>query len=337
MFGGDQDRFAGAPDDGLGRGTKDRPAADVEVLAPLGQENPVVGFSLRDDRLVDHPQDLFRFRVHPFRLALLAELLQDRLRLGVEAAFDDREKLLIGWNADGAGDIGEHRSLHETDIDDMEPRQLRIEFPGEIDSISDCRLPVSGAIGGEKDAVDHGPSFFTKKYCAAVMAGWLFRPRTMGRLLLFISYLQGDCNRKSSSRLDAIVKSPYAAQSTGIMRRGVMAVKGWLKKGWAGVIVVFILPGMVFPAPADVSRKSTILATTTSTQDSGLLDVLIPIFEKKTGYFVKTIAVGSGQAMAMGQRGEADVLLVHSPAAEEKFMAEKSGVNRLIVMHNDFV
>ena len=83
--------------------------------------------------------------------------------------------------------------------------------------------------------------------------------------------------------------------------------------------------------------KAIILATTTSTQDSGLLDILLPIFEKKTGYFVKTIAVGSGQAMAMGQKGEADVLLVHSPDAEKKFIAEGYGVNRRLVMHNDFI
>ena len=83
--------------------------------------------------------------------------------------------------------------------------------------------------------------------------------------------------------------------------------------------------------------KTIILATTTSTQDSGLLDVLLPIFEKKTGYFVKTIAVGSGQAMAMGEKGEADVLLVHSPDAEKKFLAEGYGVNRRLVMHNDFI
>jgi tungstate transport system substrate-binding protein len=84
-------------------------------------------------------------------------------------------------------------------------------------------------------------------------------------------------------------------------------------------------------------QKNIILATTTSTQDTGLLDVLIPIFEKNTGYFVKTIAVGSGQAMAMGQKGEADVLLVHSPDAEIKFIAEGLGINRRLVMHNDFV
>ncbi len=83
--------------------------------------------------------------------------------------------------------------------------------------------------------------------------------------------------------------------------------------------------------------KTLILATTTSTQDTGLLDVLIPIFEKNTGYFVKTIAVGSGQAMTMGQKGEADVLLVHSPAAEKKFMEDGFGVSRRLVMHNDFI
>jgi tungstate transport system substrate-binding protein len=91
------------------------------------------------------------------------------------------------------------------------------------------------------------------------------------------------------------------------------------------------------PAIAAEQQKTIILATTTSTQDSGLLDVLIPVFEKKAGYFVKTIAVGSGQAMAMGQKGEADVLLVHSPDAEVKFMSDGFGVNRRLIMHNDFI
>jgi tungstate transport system substrate-binding protein len=84
-------------------------------------------------------------------------------------------------------------------------------------------------------------------------------------------------------------------------------------------------------------QKNLILATTTSTQDSGLLDVLIPIFEKQTGYFVKTISVGSGQAMKMGEKGEADVLLVHSPDAEKSFVAQGFGINRKLVMHNDFL
>jgi tungstate transport system substrate-binding protein len=85
------------------------------------------------------------------------------------------------------------------------------------------------------------------------------------------------------------------------------------------------------------SSRTVILATTTSTQDSGLLDLLIPFFEKDTGYQVKTIAVGSGQAMKMGEKGEADVLLLHSPDAEKKFMADGFGTNRRLVMHNDFV
>src|SRR6185369_1852152 len=67
------------------------------------------------------------------------------------------------------------------------------------------------------------------------------------------------------------------------------------------------------------------------------LDVLIPAFEKESGYFVKTIAVGSGQAMTMGEKGEADVLLVHSPEAEKKFMEKGAGSFRRLVMHNDFI
>ncbi len=103
------------------------------------------------------------------------------------------------------------------------------------------------------------------------------------------------------------------------------------------VLALVAAAGLFRMTPAFAQTKEIILATTTSTQDSGLLDVLIPAFEKKTGYFVKTIAVGSGQAMALGQKGEADVLLVHSPDAEKKFMAEGYGLERRLVMHNDFV
>ena len=74
-------------------------------------------------------------------------------------------------------------------------------------------------------------------------------------------------------------------------------------------------------APSPAGSKDLILATTTSTQDSGLLDVLVPAFEKASGYTVKTVAVGSGQAIKMGEEGNADVLLVHSPAAEKEFVA----------------
>jgi tungstate transport system substrate-binding protein len=87
--------------------------------------------------------------------------------------------------------------------------------------------------------------------------------------------------------------------------------------------------------PSD--EKSLILATTTSTQDSGLLDELLPVFTKDTGWRVKPLAVGSGQAIELGRRGEADVLLVHSPEAELEFVAEGSAGERRLVMHNDFV
>lgn len=79
------------------------------------------------------------------------------------------------------------------------------------------------------------------------------------------------------------------------------------------------------------------LATTTSTQDSGLLDDLLPAFEKQTGIKVKVVAAGSGQALELGRRGDADVLLTHSPDAEQKFMDEGFGSKRFPVMHNDFI
>ena len=83
--------------------------------------------------------------------------------------------------------------------------------------------------------------------------------------------------------------------------------------------------------------RDVILATTTSTQDSGLLDVLVPLFAEQTGYTLKPIAVGSGAALALGEAGEADVVLAHSPAAEEAFMTDGFGTERRTVMYNDFV
>lgn len=87
-------------------------------------------------------------------------------------------------------------------------------------------------------------------------------------------------------------------------------------------------------APAN---PNIILATTTSTQDSGLLDALVPMFQEQTGYVVQTIAVGTGEALKMGEEGNADVLLVHAPSSEKAFMEGGHGKDRLLVMHNDFV
>lgn len=96
------------------------------------------------------------------------------------------------------------------------------------------------------------------------------------------------------------------------------------------------IPTRPGPPPTKTSGN-IILATTTSLQDSGLLDELVPLFEDETGYDVQVIAVGSGQALAMGRRGDADVLLAHSPAAERALVASGDGIERRLVMHNDFI
>ncbi len=88
---------------------------------------------------------------------------------------------------------------------------------------------------------------------------------------------------------------------------------------------------------ADETKSSFVLATTTSTQDSGLLDELVPMFEEKHGYMVKTIAVGTGKALEMGENGEADALLTHAPAAEQVLVDNGDVTNYQLVMHNDFV
>jgi tungstate transport system substrate-binding protein len=85
------------------------------------------------------------------------------------------------------------------------------------------------------------------------------------------------------------------------------------------------------------ANPDLIMASTTSTRDSGLMDVLLPIFQQKTGYVVKAVYVGSGAAITMGKEGNADVLLVHSPASEVSFVDGGFGINRTLVMHNDFV
>ena len=101
------------------------------------------------------------------------------------------------------------------------------------------------------------------------------------------------------------------------------------------VILLFILLSTGC-APA-TSTKDLLLVSTTSTQDSGLLDVLLPAFTERTGYVVQLVAVGSGQALKLGEQGNADVILLHSPAAEKEFVAKGFGVDRRLVMHNDFV
>jgi tungstate transport system substrate-binding protein len=91
------------------------------------------------------------------------------------------------------------------------------------------------------------------------------------------------------------------------------------------------------PALGQTPSRTVILSTTTSTQDSGLLDVLVPLFERQTGYTLKTISVGTGQALALAARGEADVTLAHAPALERKYVEDGAMRNRRLVMYNDFI
>ncbi len=105
-----------------------------------------------------------------------------------------------------------------------------------------------------------------------------------------------------------------------------------MRRVWISCVLLGLLS-----ATAAEAQRPVILATTTSTQDSGLLDVLVPLFEKKSGYTVKTIAVGTGQSLALGDRGEADVVLVHAPRLELEYLAKGNLINRRRVMHNDFI
>ena len=124
------------------------------------------------------------------------------------------------------------------------------------------------------------------------------------------------------------------------MRRRSRAVQGGGSR-WrttAVLVVVFSFTALHrLSPPSTAQSRDVILATTTSTRDAGLLDSLLPVFERQTHYSVKVIAVGSGQALAMGRRGDADVVLSHAPEAEQALVDSGYFVSRRIVMHNDFL
>lgn len=105
------------------------------------------------------------------------------------------------------------------------------------------------------------------------------------------------------------------------------------------VAMWLLLVGLLLvPTGAALAQSNVVIvSTTTSTQDSGLLDVLVPMFERKTRLSVKTISVGTGQALALAARGEADVTLAHAPSVEKKYVQEGKMSNRRLVMYNDFV
>ncbi|MBM4237742.1 MAG: hypothetical protein FJ151_04575, partial [Euryarchaeota archaeon] len=104
-----------------------------------------------------------------------------------------------------------------------------------------------------------------------------------------------------------------------------------------GIVVIVVALMLIVAIPMILPKQRLVLATTTSTQDSGLLDYIPPDFERKYNCIVDVIAVGSGQAMELGKNGDADVLLVHSPASEIKFVQDGYGTSRTLVCYNQFV
>lgn len=105
----------------------------------------------------------------------------------------------------------------------------------------------------------------------------------------------------------------------------------------AALLAVLVVGAACMPSAGSPERREVLLATTTSFQDSGLLDVLREDFEKRSGYRLRPTAVGTGAALAIGAKGDADVLFVHAPTSEHEFMAGGNGDQRTLVMHNDFV
>jgi tungstate transport system substrate-binding protein len=126
-------------------------------------------------------------------------------------------------------------------------------------------------------------------------------------------------------------------QSCGEWTKSPPLISGGYMFHRRALIVAIVLGFLVVAAPSFAQDKSILVASTTSTQDSGLFEYLLPIFKEKTGITVKVLAQGTGQALDTGRRGDADVVFVHAKSAEEKFLAEGEGVKRFPVMYNDFV
>src|ERR1700674_5356324 len=106
---------------------------------------------------------------------------------------------------------------------------------------------------------------------------------------------------------------------------------------YSRIRAIAAIVGIALIGQAVAAEKSIVVASTTSTQDSGLFDYLLPLFKARSGVDVKVVAQGTGQALDTARRGDADVVFVHAKAAEEKFLAEGFGVKRYPVMYNDFI
>ena len=122
--------------------------------------------------------------------------------------------------------------------------------------------------------------------------------------------------------------------NTSIKRRALLALPAF---ALTAALTPALTLALAVALPAQAQEKFIVVASTTSTEQSGLFTHLLPAFEKKTGIKVRVVAVGTGQALDQGRRGDADVVFVHDKPAEEKFVADGFGVMRHEVMYNDFV
>ena len=130
----------------------------------------------------------------------------------------------------------------------------------------------------------------------------------------------------------------HAARRMEMRSRMEMRVREMRTRGvTAAILSLALLGSPLFAEKSIGAEKSIVVASTTSTQDSGLFDFILPLFKAKTGIDVKVVAQGTGQALDTARRGDADVVLVHAKSAEEKFLAEGYGVKRYPVMYNDFI
>jgi tungstate transport system substrate-binding protein len=110
-----------------------------------------------------------------------------------------------------------------------------------------------------------------------------------------------------------------------------------MKRGMIAVALMVLCIGLVFAAPVGAQEKVLLMATTTSTEDTGLLNVIAPAFKKATGIDLRWTATGTGKALKLGENCDVDVLMVHAPGAEKKFVTDGFGINRREIMYNDFV
>lgn len=197
-------------------------------------------------------------------------------------------------------------------------------------SLTEADLQAMGPVTLTLEHPKNGPTEYTGVYLSAVlqMAGL-----TEGAGALIMTASDGYSAEVTIAEVEGCSDCLIAFDGGKLN----MAMPGMSSKAWVKDVIGLEVVAGEAAAPPVPANPEIILATTSSTQDSGLLDVLLPAFEATTGYKVKTVAVGTGQALKMGEEGNADVLLVHAPSSELAYMDNGFGTDRRLVMHNDFI